>query len=87
MFDQARSGWRHDSNERLGTIARHIGVVCFGVPPQSGFALVRMLHRKLGQIAVHNQHGWTTAATTRLEARRLLSAASTFIAHNEIDIC
>ena len=39
-----------------------IGVVCFGVPMQGAFALVRLLHRRLNRIALSNQNGW--AATT-----------------------
>ena len=35
-----------------------IGVVCFGVPMQSAFALVRLLHRRLNRIALRNQSGW-----------------------------
>lgn len=41
-----------------------IGVVCFGIPLQSGFALVKMLHRRLSRIALRRQRGWVASATT-----------------------
>jgi ABC-type arginine transport system permease subunit len=41
-----------------------IGVVCFGVPLQAGFALVRILHRRLGQIALRHQGGWAATAVS-----------------------
>jgi ABC-type arginine transport system permease subunit len=42
-----------------------IGVACFAVPLQSGFALVRMLHRRLSRMALRQGRGWTTAAGVR----------------------
>jgi ABC-type arginine transport system permease subunit len=41
-----------------------IGVICFGLPLQSGFALVRMLPRRLSRMALSHQRGWVTTATT-----------------------
>jgi hypothetical protein len=42
-----------------------IGVLCFGVPLQSGFALVQMLHRKLSRIVLRHQSEWTTARQSK----------------------
>jgi hypothetical protein len=46
-----------------------IGVICFGLPLQSGFALVRMLHRRLSRIALSHPPGWATTATKVAGAR------------------
>jgi len=32
-----------------------IGVACFGIPLQAGFAIIRLVQRRLGRIAPHNQ--------------------------------
>lgn len=42
-----------------------IGVFCFGLPMQGGFALVRMLHRRLALMALGNRSGSTTSAFAR----------------------
>jgi len=41
-----------------------IGVACFGIPLQAGLALIRLVQRRLGRIALRNQPKVLTGATT-----------------------
>lgn len=45
-----------------------VGVLCFGIPLQIGFALVRMLHRRVSRIALRHQRGWDATAITAAAA-------------------
>jgi hypothetical protein len=38
-----------------------VGVFCFGVPLQTGFALVNALYRRLKLLAVRQGSGWADA--------------------------
>jgi hypothetical protein len=40
-----------------------IGIVCFGIPLQTGFVAVRLLHRQLSRIAEHDPRRTLSAAT------------------------
>ncbi|MBV8778559.1 MAG: hypothetical protein JO258_15285 [Alphaproteobacteria bacterium] len=33
-----------------------IGIACFGIPLQAGFALIRLIQRRLGRLAARNRH-------------------------------
>lgn len=46
-----------------------IGVICFGVPLQSGFALVHMLHRRLDRMASRHRSDWAAAPVTAAVVR------------------
>ena len=41
-----------------------IGVACFGIPLQAGLALIRLVQRRLGRIALRNQPKVLTGETT-----------------------
>jgi hypothetical protein len=41
-----------------------IGVACFGIPLQAGFAVIRLIQRHLGRIALRNQPKVLTGETT-----------------------
>jgi hypothetical protein len=42
-----------------------IGVACFGIPLQAGFAMIHLLQRHLGSAALHYQHESTAAVRNR----------------------
>lgn len=46
-----------------------VGIFCFGVPMQSAFVLLRMLHRTLSLVALRKQGRWGTTAIAALAPR------------------